>query len=266
MRAGQKTFAEEFERVLVESDTSVRRLARLTGISRRTLENWLYGRTSRPRHIEPILDVAQALHLSTQDTDRLLRATEHPTLAQLKQQGERRESESAIPLIGRTAEWREVQAALQTALQGRAHWLSIRGEAGIGKTRLAEELITWARSQGFFVARTRSYHTDGSLAYATVAELLRQYHQAGRLRKLGDTSLVEIARLIPELIEERSDLEAPGPLLENWQRTRFYKALADAILSEDGPAVLVMDDMQWLDQESLEWLHYLLRFDTSARL
>ncbi|MFN2141635.1 MAG: AAA family ATPase, partial [Candidatus Promineifilaceae bacterium] len=207
MREVQRSFAEEFERVLVESDTSVRRLARLTGISRRTLENWLYGRTSRPRHVDQILDVAQALHLTALDTDRLLQAAEQPTLTQLKQQSERRASEPALPLVGRSAEWRQAQAALQTALQGQAHWLSIRGEAGIGKTRLAEELITEARSQGIFVARTRSYHTDGSLAYTAVAELLHQYHQAGRLRELGDMTLVEIARLIPELIEERTDLE-----------------------------------------------------------
>ena len=266
MREVQRSFAEEFERVLVESDTSVRRLARLTGISRRTLENWLYGRTSRPRHVDQILDVAQALHLTALDTDRLLQAAEQPTLTQLKQQSERRASEPALPLVGRSAEWRQAQAALQTALQGQAHWLSIRGEAGIGKTRLAEELITEARSQGIFVARTRSYHTDGSLAYTAVAELLHQYHQAGRLRELGDMTLVEIARLIPELIEERTDLEPPGPLLENWQRTRFYKALSGAILSDNSPVVLVVDDMQWLDQESLEWLHFLLRFDARARL
>ena len=63
MRAVQKTFAEEFERVLVESDTSVRRLARISGISRRTLENWLYGHTLRPRYLDQILEVVRALRL-----------------------------------------------------------------------------------------------------------------------------------------------------------------------------------------------------------
>ena len=62
-RKGCKIFAEEFGRILVDSDTSVGRLARLSGISRRTLENWLYGNTLRPRHFEPILQVARVLHL-----------------------------------------------------------------------------------------------------------------------------------------------------------------------------------------------------------
>jgi hypothetical protein len=85
MRTLQKTFAEEFERILVESDTSVGRLSRLSGISRRTLENWLYGNTLRPRYVDQILHVARALQLHAVDTDRLLLSAGHPTLTQLRQ-------------------------------------------------------------------------------------------------------------------------------------------------------------------------------------
>ncbi|MFN2293019.1 MAG: ATP-binding protein [Candidatus Promineifilaceae bacterium] len=85
MRASQKTFAEEFERVLVESDTSVRRLARLSGVSRRTLENWLYRHTIRPRYPDPILQVARALQLPAVDIDRLLLSAGHPSLTRLRQ-------------------------------------------------------------------------------------------------------------------------------------------------------------------------------------
>jgi predicted ATPase len=85
MRAGQKTFAEEFERVLVESDTSVRRLARLTGISRRTMENWLYRHSTGPRYVEPVLEIARVLQLPAVDTDRLLLSAGHPSLTRLRQ-------------------------------------------------------------------------------------------------------------------------------------------------------------------------------------
>ncbi|MFN2278239.1 MAG: ATP-binding protein [Candidatus Promineifilaceae bacterium] len=82
----QPSFAEEFERVLIETDTSIRRLSRLSDIPRRTLENWLYGRSQRPRHVEPILTVARALHLPAHDADRLLMSAGHPSLAELQRQ------------------------------------------------------------------------------------------------------------------------------------------------------------------------------------
>ena len=84
MRAERRTFAEEFERVLVESDTSVRRLARLSGVPRRTLENWLYRYSTGPRYVDPILQVARALQLPAVDTDRLLLTAGHPSLARLR--------------------------------------------------------------------------------------------------------------------------------------------------------------------------------------
>jgi hypothetical protein len=77
----QRTFAGELEKILTKTDTSVRRLERLCGISRRTLENWLYGHSQRPRHVEPILKRASALHLPAVDTNRLLLAAGYPLSA-----------------------------------------------------------------------------------------------------------------------------------------------------------------------------------------
>jgi transcriptional regulator with XRE-family HTH domain len=84
LEQSQRTFGDELERLLTDTDTSLRRLARLSGLSRRSLENWLYGRTPRPRNIEPILQIASALHLPAGDTNRLLLSAGYPPLEQLK--------------------------------------------------------------------------------------------------------------------------------------------------------------------------------------
>jgi predicted ATPase len=57
-----------------------------------------------------------------------------------------------------------------------------------------------------------------------------------------------------------------APVTEYGQRQRFFEALARAILLAPQPLLLLIDDLQWCDQETLEWLHFLLRFDPMARL
>ena len=76
-------------------------------------------------------------------------------------------------LIGRHDEWRQLQDAWRHAQQGTAQCILIWGEAGIGKTRLAEELLDWAQHQSQTAASSRSYAVEGALTYAPIAEWLR---------------------------------------------------------------------------------------------
>ncbi len=146
--------AEELDRLLVETDTSVRSLARQSGVSRRTLENWLSGRTLQPRRAEPLLRVAVALRLTRQETDRLLHAANQPKLNQLQQKGvalprqlmtpERRADSlprhnlpaATTPFVGRQAARRELAALLA---QPDVRLVTVGGLGGSGKTRLALE-------------------------------------------------------------------------------------------------------------------------------
>ncbi|MFQ6102464.1 MAG: ABC transporter substrate-binding protein [Anaerolineae bacterium] len=166
------------------------------------------------------------------------------------------------PLVGRDQEWAGLQAAWRRAATGHPGFVLLTGEAGIGKTRLAEELIEWADRQGIPTASARGYAAEGGLAYAPVAAWLR----ARPLPPLDDVWLTEVARLLPELLVERSDLPHPGPLTETWQRQHLFEALARAVLEGNQPLLLLIDDLQWCDRETLRWLHYLLRFDPQARL
>jgi DNA-binding SARP family transcriptional activator len=64
-------------------------------------------------------------------------------------------------LVGRRAEWRQLTAAWQQAAHGRAQLVLVGGEAGIGKTRLVEELAQWVAQQGFATAYARAYAAEG---------------------------------------------------------------------------------------------------------
>ncbi|HKZ86811.1 MAG TPA: BTAD domain-containing putative transcriptional regulator [Anaerolineae bacterium] len=169
-------------------------------------------------------------------------------------------------LVGRHGEWMMLRSAWRRAAAGHAAFVLISGEAGIGKTRLAEEFLEWAGQQGMTTARTRSYAAEGQLAYAPVAELLRADPLRTRLSRLEDVWLTELARLLPELLVEHPDLPNPQPITDGWQRKRLFEALARAALGDKGPLLLLLDDLQWCDQDTLEWLHYLLHFDAEAML
>lgn len=166
----------------------------------------------------------------------------------------------SLKLVGRQAEWQRLQTVWRHAASSGAHLALITGEAGIGKSRLAEELFNWAAQQGFAAAHTRSYGAEGRLSLAPVTEWLRSDALRPHLASLSSIWLTEIVRLLPELLNDYPNLTRPEPITEYGRRQRFFEALARGVLAAAPPLLLWIDDLHWCDQETLEWLHFLLRF------
>lgn len=162
------------------------------------------------------------------------------------------------PLVGRFGEWERLRNAWRRAQEGGSRLVAVTGEAGIGKTRLVDELFTWVRRQGAAAARSRSYAAAGRLAYAPIVDWLRTDALRARLADVDPIWLTEIARILPELRLERPDLPEPDAHPDEWDRRRLFDALTRAVTAGPGPLLLVLDDLQWTDPPSLEWLRYLL--------
>jgi DNA-binding SARP family transcriptional activator len=160
--------------------------------------------------------------------------------------------------VGRQAEWRTLQEAWHSVKRGGLHCVCLSGEPGIGKTRLAEEMIHWAGQQGIATAATRAYAGGGTLAYAPLVELLRTEALRPRVTQQEAVWRSELARLLPELLAEDPKLPRPEPPTGRGQVQRLYDAVGRVLLQPDQPLILLLDDLQWFDAESLAWLDYLL--------
>ena len=169
-------------------------------------------------------------------------------------------------LVGREPEWKRLLETWRAAAHGRASFVMVTGEAGIGKTRLIEELLSFASRQGGSVARTACYAAEKPMAYAPVADWLRSPQFCVKLEGLPPSQHSQLARVLPELLGEGHEAETPQPFTETWQRHHFFEALARALLSAPQPVLLFIDDLQWCDPETMEWLHYVLRSNPHACL
>ena len=132
---------------------------------------------------------------------------------------------TAPALIGRLGEWQQLLSAWRRATQGERHLVLVTGEAGVGKSRLAEELFHWVKQEGSAAAYTRSYAAEGRLSLAPITDWLRSEALSPALNALDDLWLTEVARLLPELLTERRTLSRPEPISEYGQRQRFFEAL-----------------------------------------
>jgi len=168
------------------------------------------------------------------------------------------------PLIGRDAEWARLADAWERAGQGKTHCVLLAGEAGIGKTRLAEDFAAWATRQEIVTLVARGYANMQTSAFAPIVEWLRHDAVRQNFKTLERATLAEISRVAPSLRAEFPDLPEPQPITEAWQRTRLFDALARALLGNHSPRVLFLDDAQWCDAETLEWVQFVAHFDSTA--
>ena len=170
----------------------------------------------------------------------------------------------------------DATSAAQVASQRpRARCLILMGEAGIGKTRLAEENTREAQRRGWNVIWGRAYPQERSIPYRLWTAMLRSIlsntpNLIPQSTEYSSTAIYQPLRvLIPEVQEklvgagiksvpESLVYEARSPELEELRlRDAIYAFLCTLSLSS--PLLLVLDDIQWTDESSAQMLGYLAR-------
>jgi predicted ATPase len=175
------------------------------------------------------------------------------------------------PFVGRDSELAELVAGLDDAFAGRGRLFLLVGEPGIGKSRLAEELIAVARARAARVLVGRCWEAGGAPAYWPWVQSLRSYiddvaPEALRLQ-LG-AGAADIAEMIPQLRALFPDLP-PVPALESeGARFRLFDATARFLRSAATaqPLVVVLEDLHAADTPSLLLLQFVARELGGSRL
>ena len=169
---------------------------------------------------------------------------------------------SKAPLVGRYSEIGALIGEYHAARRGQARVVSVTGEAGIGKTRLMEEFVGWARALGADVLSGGTFEAAAGLPYGALVEALRPRLDDERAPDdlLDDAWLSELSRLLPELKDRYPDILPPA-VDESTAKGRLFEAVARFVsaLSEREPVILFVDDLQWADVATLDLLRYALR-------
>jgi DNA-binding SARP family transcriptional activator len=167
-----------------------------------------------------------------------------------------------LPFVGRERELSVLLAAHRTAAPDGSVAI-LDGPPGIGKTRLAEELVAAVRAAGGSTLVATCYRGEQGIAFAAIADLLRDATgrpaAAARLAAVPVATRVEIGRLVPALLPPGAP---PSPTTDPGARTRLLDAVASslaALVTGPTPGLVVVDDLQWADGSTLEALTYLAR-------
>ncbi len=163
------------------------------------------------------------------------------------------------PLIGRMAERAQLDRALEEAWRGRGRFVLIVGEAGIGKSRLVDNVGAEAVKRGGRVLVGQAYEMEQVLPFGLWVNALRAGHvidDADVLERLSPAWRIELARLFPELGLGGLDLptvhENPGGLFEAIVQVLGHLAARQ-------PLLLVLEDLHWADEMSLRLLGFVAR-------
>ena len=175
-----------------------------------------------------------------------------------------------IPLAGRDRESKALREAWTAAAGGQPGLVTITGEAGIGKTALAESLAAEAAGDGGTVLRTRCYETERSLFLQPIVEAIAPVAAstpAGTLRQLLGEHAAAAAGLLPEVAALLGP-PPPGRGSMEVERRRAFEAVRALLrgLAERNPVLLLVDDLQYAGQSTVELLHFLGREPPGTRL
>jgi len=180
--------------------------------------------------------------------------------------------------IGRKEELKKLINLFNKSLRGQGQTVIMQGEAGVGKSTLAERLRDYAELNKAWVLYGACLYQEGMDAYLPFIDALRSFfsQESHILPEQERMELKEVVRkkvpLLLEFTERFTTNFGPKTLSEEGSTENDTANLLDGIyqliafISTIRPVVLVIDDLQWADEASLRLFHYISRYVAKNRL
>jgi predicted ATPase/DNA-binding XRE family transcriptional regulator len=169
----------------------------------------------------------------------------------------------ASPFVGRGNEYGLLVGLLARLTAGSGHVVLLEGEPGIGKSRLMHEMALYCGSRGLRTLATNCYEIERAMAYQPVIDLVTKALEqatAEMLGKLAPVSLAEIAALVPAAAE-RIPVQSLSADFPEARQARLFQAIVQLFeaLAGGRQLVVMIDDIQWADDASAQFIHYFAR-------
>jgi tetratricopeptide (TPR) repeat protein len=161
----------------------------------------------------------------------------------------------AAPLTGREQEWLVLEGYVDKLMNGSGASLLIAGESGVGKSRLLQELRTYALVRGARVVHGQSVSGSGG-AYHVFHKAIRLLCLSVPLTDVQASILKTLAPDLPKLLER--PIPDATPIEAQAAQSRLHNTLESLLGEVKVPLALILEDLQWADTESLELLRRIL--------
>ena len=175
------------------------------------------------------------------------------------------------PYIGRSEERSMLRQAMSRAVAGGGGVALIAGEAGLGKTRLVDEISDEAKAAGMFVVRGHCYDMEGALPYVPFVEAI-EYGLNTTAQEVFRAAMgsagPEIARFVPKVRVAYPDLPPPLALPSDQARHYMFECVCDFFerAAAIQPMLIVLEDLHWADESTTQLLESVARRVGRARL
>jgi class 3 adenylate cyclase/tetratricopeptide (TPR) repeat protein len=170
--------------------------------------------------------------------------------------------EGRTPFVDRDMQRAALRRCVDRANDGRGAFVVVAGSAGVGKTRLVEEVGAEAQARGLEFLVGRCHETSRGEPYTPFVEVLQAVQRRlapERFRELVAEDAGEIARLLPNLRRRYSDIPPPAELPSKEERRYLFVTVQEVLarLAAVRPVVILVDDVHWADEPSLLLLEHI---------